>query len=111
MKTSHKPKRKGAPRNRRLVSAQDISDFRIGIDVVVREDGKTFVRDTQGKYADVEVLGDELTDERKANFDSVFDGSEAHVRGLMIAIRNTPFMSEEGRGERLQYFRSKGYDV
>lgn len=85
-------------RKKGKVAAQGISDFRFGIDRVERRDGKTFVIDGQGYYAPVEVVGDEMP----PNFIENLAGlSDAQVATMFEAIRLSPYISPEGKSERM----------
>lgn len=88
-------------RQKRLMDASAISDFRVGVDKVVRRGSRCFVvaSDTAtAQYAETEVRSDVLTDEFRANFAKLTPAQ----RILMAEhIRNTPYLSDEGRKERL----------
>jgi hypothetical protein len=86
---------------RRLLSPQQISDFRPGIDRVDRINGKTFVTDTEGQRAAVEVRSDVLTPEVKANLLRLPRSRIAECRHITAAC---PYLSREGRAERLAVF-------
>lgn len=102
--------KKSRAKKGRILSASAISDFRPTTDRVIREDGKTLVRDTRGEFADVEVTSDEFTPGNRANL-------EALPRGkfdiMEYVIERTPFLSAEGRRERLEAIaeirRSRGW--
>jgi hypothetical protein len=85
-------------KNTQKISAAQISDFRYGIDKVIRLDGRTYV--VGPDYAPAEVLSDELTEEVKTNLRTL---SPENRRKMASVTRMTPFLSEEGRQERQDY--------
>jgi len=83
---------------RGLLSAQQISDFRVGTDKVVREGGKTYVVDTEGIRAKIQVQSDILTPDVVANINKL---SPEQKTKMLEAVQSTPYLSDEGRAERL----------
>ena len=89
-----KPKTTRQPR--KLMSPQQISDFRPGIDKVVRRNGKTFI---EGKdYAPQQVVSDAITPAVEANLRKLPQNKLAQYRQ---ETANSPYLSPEGRAERL----------
>lgn len=88
---------------KKLLRADHVSDFRPGIDRVERhKDGRCFVVDGHGHYAPQQVQSDVMTPEIAANLRGLGD----RQRGVMHQfVMQTPFLSEEGRIERLQVLR------
>jgi len=89
------PKRSG---ERRLVDAQRVSDFDLRTDKVVRRGDHTYIVDTSGHKADTQVASDVITPEIEDNLKKLTPEQKAKMR---IAIQNTPFLSAEGKSERL----------
>lgn len=84
-----------------LMEASQVSDFRIGIDKVVRRGDRCFISAREGttaNYAEMEVRSDVLTDAHRANFAKLTPEQRVHMANV---VRNTPFLSDEGRAERL----------
>lgn len=80
-------------------SVSSLSDFRPGIDKVVRVGSRCFVRDGRGELADVEVESDILTPQVRASFES----TSAESWGFkMVAVLAAASLSEEGRRERIE---------
>jgi hypothetical protein len=93
---------KAARSGKKLLPANAISDFRPGVDRVERRGDKTFVVDGQGQYAPREVQSDRMTPEVEANMRKLTPTQRE------MAIRQTattPYLSEEGRKERLRFLR------
>lgn len=85
------------------LQAQHILDFRPGIDRVERdENGKAWVVDGQGLYAPVEVWGDRIPPDYAANLGRL---SDQERWGLYRATALTPYLSDEGKAERLVVLR------
>ncbi len=78
--------------------ARNVLDFRPSADKVERREGKTFVVDTEQLYAPLEVQSDAMP----ADFvDRVRALAPERAAKMFDAIRTTPFLSAEGRRERL----------
>ncbi len=102
LKPQSKTKVKNSTKSKSRLLPEQISDFEVGRDVVVRKGGKTFVIDTQGLRADTLVASDELTQKTIGNLQKL----SGEQRGQAIeSIRRTPFLSEEGKRERLDVLR------
>ncbi len=102
LKPESKTKVKDSTKSKSRLLPEQISDFEVGRDVVVRKGGKTFVIDTQGLRADTLVVSDELTQTTIGNLQKL----SGEQRGQAIeSIRRTPFLSEEGKRERLDVLR------
>ncbi len=84
---------------RRKLFAHGVLDFRPGIDRVVRRGKKAFVVDSQGLYEDREVDGD-VMDAQFIEHAKTLTREQAGV--LFTVIQSTPFLSPEGRSERLE---------
>lgn len=82
--------------------ATQVNDFRPGIDRVVRDvDGRVWVVDTQHQYAPIQVW-----EPRVEELAPINPNLKPHqILGLYNATRTTPFLSEEGRKERLDSLR------
>jgi hypothetical protein len=94
------------PRQKRgKLSAQGINDFRFGIDRVERQGDKAFVVDPDGLYAPVEVDGDFIP---PSFADRISDLSPAQATAMFEAIRLTPFLSREGKEERMRILLQSG---
>ena len=87
------------------LSAQGINDFRIGIDRVERRDGKAFVVDGRGFYAPVEFEGDIMPPNFIENLAIL---SDAHAATMFEAIRLSPYLSHEGKSERMTALLQSG---
>lgn len=95
-KAKAKPKRQ-----KKLLRPNQISDFRPGIDKVERRGDRTFVVDTQGQRAPVEVEHDALTPEIEANIRKL---PKERIAEYRAQTARTPFLSAEGKAERLKIF-------
>ena len=83
--------------------AQHVNDFRPGIDRVERDaTGRAWVVDGQGHYAPIEVWGDALPPDFAERVSGLTD-DQRHK--LYRATLGTPFLSEEGKTERLAILR------
>ncbi len=91
-------------RARKLLEPQQISDFRVGIDKVVREEGKTFVIDTEGVRKKIEVQSDIMAPEFEENIKKLNPEQKAK---MIEQVRTTPYLSDEGRAERLAVLEAK----
>ena len=90
-----------AGRQSKLLAAKNIADFRPGIDRVERRGDRTFVVSGAEEYAPVEVRSDVMP----ADFAERLRAMSPDVRAKMLeATRTTPFLSPEGRAERLAAF-------
>ena len=92
------PTKPAIKRVKKLLTPQQIADFDVSSDKVVRRGEKTFVIDTTGQRADIEVASDIITPEFEANITRLTHDQRAKMFGL---IRSTPYLSDEGRIERL----------
>jgi len=89
---------------RKLLSPQQISDFDIFRDKVIRRGEKTFVIDTTGQRADIEVVSDVITPEFEVNTKALtFEQRQRMIR----EVRQTPYLSEQGKEERLTVLEAK----
>ncbi len=80
-------------------SVSSLSDFRPGIDKVVRIGARCYARDSRGELADVEVESDVLTPQVRASFEN----TSAESWGFkMVAVLSAASLSEEGRRERIE---------
>jgi hypothetical protein len=84
---------------KKLLSADRISDFQPGIDTVIRKGKQCFIHHIKGEYADEEVKSDLITPEIIANLQKL--SPEQKIK-MIEAVRKTPYLSSEGRRERLQ---------
>lgn len=83
--------------------AEQINDFRPGIDLVKRDrDGRAWVIDGQGHYAPVEVAGDTMPANYADDLDKLPKGQ---VGRFYEAVRRSPYLSAEGKAERLSVLR------
>ncbi len=82
-----------------LLPVNHFADFRPGVDTVVIEHGRQFIRDTQGLLADQEVQMDLLTDAQRGNLER----TPGALIGMKVqAIRSCPHLSDLGRAQRLE---------
>jgi hypothetical protein len=86
-------------RKKTKLYARDILDFRPGFDRVERVDGIAYLVDGEGIYAPVPVDGDVMDDAVKANLERLSDREAAF---MFEVVRDSPFLSPEGRAERLR---------
>jgi hypothetical protein len=97
---------KSGRRRRKKRYAQNVLDFRPGIDRVVRRDGRGYVVDGAGLYQDLELDGDLVEPEAfAANVDRLTPEQRA---GMFEAVRTTPWLSPEGRAERCALMLERG---
>lgn len=89
-----------AKRQSKMGRAQAVGDFRPGLDCVERRDRKTYVVDAaEGLYAPLEVR----TDVMPADFvEKVRALGPERAAKMFEVIRQSPFLSEEGRRERME---------
>lgn len=87
------------------LTAQGINDFRFGIDRVERQGGKAFVVDGHGVYAPVEVVGDALPPDWEARIAKL---SDAQAATMFEAVRLSPYLSPEGKWERMLALLNSG---
>ena len=87
---------------KKLLEASAITDFQRGRDVIIRKGDRTFVHDTQGEHADIEVASDRLTPGYKAN---LFKLTPEQRKMAVEVTSSTPYLSEEGRQERLNILK------
>jgi len=92
-----KPPRPG----KRLLRPDQLSDFRPGIDRVERRGDRTFVVDSLGERAPVEVQSDVVIPEIETRLRAQRTQPALRNRAIQ-AIRQTPFLSPEGKAERLR---------
>lgn len=85
--------------------ARNVLDFRPNADAVERRDGKTFVVDTEGLYAPLEVQSDAMPADFVERVRAL--GPERAAK-MFEAIRTTPFLSVEGKRERLTALLAAG---
>lgn len=85
-------------RGRKLLPAQSIADFEVGRDKVERRGDRTFIVDVRGEHAPIEVQSDAITDEVRANLAKL---RPDQLTRMEQETRQTPYLSEEGRQERL----------
>ncbi len=78
--------------------ARNVLDFRPSADKVERREGKTFVVDTEQLYAPLEVQSDAMPADFVERVRAL--GPERAAK-MFEAIRTTPFLSIEGKRERL----------
>jgi hypothetical protein len=83
---------------KQLPSVNSISDFDVSKDKVVREGNRTFVVDTSGIRAKVEVQSDVITPEVIANINKLTPEQKLK---MIQEVRNTYQLSPEGKKERL----------
>jgi hypothetical protein len=83
---------------RKLLAVRNISDFEVGRDRVVREGNRTFVVDTQGQRARLEVQSDVMPPEWETRYreQTPIQRQFAHQ-----SVESTPQLSAEGKQERL----------
>ena len=82
-----------------MIRADRISDFEIGRDKVVREGRRCFVIDLKGIRAKIEIEDDLITPEFEANITKLTNDQK---HKMIEVIRHTPYLSDEGRMERLK---------
>jgi hypothetical protein len=70
-------------------------DFRPGVDRVERKGGVGYIVDPEGLYADVKIDGDVMLPDYGSKLAPV------QVVKMMQVVKHTPFLSPEGRKERL----------
>lgn len=87
------------------LSAQGINDFRFGIDRVERHGDKAFVVDSEGMYAPVEIDGDFMLPDYG---DRIANLTPSQATTMYEATRLTPFLSREGKAERMQVLLQSG---
>ena len=94
------PKPQPLPRRaKRLPEVRSISDFDTNSDRVERRGDRTFVVDTKGARAPTEVVSDKIGDENRANLRKLTPAQLDRMEG---EIRSTPYLSREGKQERLE---------
>lgn len=87
-----------------LMEASQISDFQAGTDKVIRRGTRCFIVARDGatsQYKELEVRSDVLTDQHRANFAAL--NPVQRIR-MYDAIKRNPYLSDEGRAERLALF-------
>ncbi len=89
-------------RTRKLMTAGSVSDFEAGRDKVVREGDRTFIVDTRGERAKMEVQSDVFNEENKANLSKL---NPSQLDRMKQEVQRTPYLSDEGKSERLDYIR------
>ena len=91
-----------------LLPVHLVSDFRPGLDRVIRNaDGRCFIRDSQGLYADFPVMSDVLTDEYRANGRKLTDAQFLKMHDALVHHYQSGLMSLEGYEERESEYRSE----
>ncbi len=85
---------------KKLLSANAVSDFRPGIDSMVRRGRKCYIVDRDGLYKEHEVVSDCLTLEIQEKFDKL---SNKQAAVMFEVVLKTPYLSREGRMERVLY--------
>jgi N12 class adenine-specific DNA methylase len=98
VKPSITEKKPSTHKTKNLLEANAVADFQPGSDVVIRKGDQTFVHDTKGLHADIEVASDVLTPEYEANLHKL---TPAQRTMAINATKTTPYLSKEGRAERL----------
>jgi hypothetical protein len=86
---------------RKLLSVGALSDFEIGRDKVIRDGNRTFVVDTQGAKKRVQVVSDVCTPEIEASMRKL---PRERLREFRQLTLQTPYLSSEGKAERLRVF-------
>ncbi len=99
------PKAKIVPPGKKLLLVQQISDFNPATDAVVRRGNRTFVVSKGGQRADIEVSSDILTPQVEANLRAL---TPEQSQRMALEIRRTPYLSKEGKAERLAILEAKG---
>jgi len=89
------------PRSKKLLRPDQISDFQVGRDKVERRGNRTFVVDTSGNNAPVEVQHDAITPETEAK---LRDLPTQRLEEFRTITEKTPYLSPEGKAERLKIF-------
>ncbi len=84
----------------KLLTPQQISDFRPGTDRVERRGDKTYVV-SGDEYAPVQVQHDALTPETEANLRKL---PPERLEEFRSQTKETPYLSPEGKAERLKIF-------
>ncbi|MFH1110977.1 MAG: hypothetical protein V1790_17530 [Planctomycetota bacterium] len=95
---SARPAAKPPARSKKLMRADQISDFEVGRDEVVREGDRAFVVDTRGERARTEVQSDVLTPQWHENLAKLTP--QQRIK-MAEATRQSPYLSKEGKAERL----------
>jgi hypothetical protein len=93
-----------ARRGKALPSVEAISDFRPGIDKVIRIGDRTFIHDSKGSYADREVQSDKLTPEGAQKIRDLAVSYPTRFAEFRQTTAATPKLSPEGKAERLAVF-------
>lgn len=97
--------RKRAQHGEKGIYAHHVLDFRPGIDVVIRRDGQGYLHDTSGLYEDMPVKNDVISDYIRSNIDKL---TPQQAAGMYESTRTTPFLSPEGKLERMNYMMESG---
>ena len=93
-------------RQSKMGRAQNVGDFRPGLDRVERRAGKTYVVDVAEKlYAPLEVRSDVMPADFVEKVQAL--GPERAAK-MFEVIRQSPFLSEEGRRERMEALLAAG---
>lgn len=100
-KAAGRPKQRARKAAQNLPTPDKISDFRPGLDRVERRGNRTFVVDLEGQRAPVEVQHDALTEQTRAN---LYKLPLAKLGAYREITRATPYLSPEGKAERLAVF-------
>lgn len=90
--------------NSRVLPANAFSDFRMGIDRVVRHGDWCWIVPGDGprSYEPAQVLSDKLTDDGRRKLEAL---TPEQRRIMARVIQGTPFLSSEGKQERLEWLR------
>lgn len=94
-----KPRKQARAATSSTLRAEQVTDFDPARDIVVRRDGQTFIEDTRGEYAPMRVQSDQITPEYEANIAKLTPQQRAR---MAEETRNSPYLSPEGKAERLQ---------
>lgn len=94
---------------KRLLRADGLNDFRPGLDRVVRFMGRTFVIPLDGTYAAVEVDEPSIEVFSEAMPKALADmASRGGANVMFQAVQRSPYLSAEGRRERLDALLATG---
>jgi hypothetical protein len=99
------PKPRKPQKRNPILRAEQFSDFRTGIDRVVRFGEWCWVvpGDGPNSYAPEQVQSDALTEQGRRNLESL---PPPVLRVMIQAIRFSPYLSEDGKRERLEFIAS-----
>lgn len=94
-------------RHRKLPRPEEIADFHPVSDRVERRNGKLYVVDITGMRAPVEVRDEETSGLLQFKENAAKLATAAEINDHFFRIRATPFLSDEGRKERLEILRAR----